>query len=130
MRINDIKVWSLHGVRNVMALWLSGLHRETPRLAKAIGLFVVVYVASPFDLTPVLAPMPSYLDDLVLLAGLSWLGPRMLPSSVWQECCARSDHWLRIAADGLRRVWMEVLFFGMLTALAAWLWLWFGLARA
>lgn len=129
MRISDIKAWSCHGVRNVIALWLSGLHRETPRLAKAIALFVVVYAASPIDLTPELVPIPSYLDDLAMLAGLSWLAVHMLPTNVWQECCVQSDRWLGIAAGWLQRALNGLFFAAVLLAVAAWLWIWFGFGR-
>jgi len=106
------------------------LHRETPRLAKAIALFVIVYAASPIDLTPEVLPIPSYLDDLVMLAGLSWLAVHMLPSNVWKECCVQSDRWLSMAASRLQQVSNELLFAAVLLALGAWLGMWFGLARA
>jgi len=130
MHASEISAWSRLVVRNLVALGLSGLHRETPRLAKAIALFVIVYAASPIDLTPEVLPIPSYLDDLVMLAGLSWLAVHMLPSNVWKECCVQSDRWLCMAADRLRQVSGELLFAAVLLALAAWLGMWFGLARA
>ncbi|CAN7779011.1 YkvA family protein [Variovorax sp. LjRoot178] len=130
MHFNDIKAWSWRGARNIIALWFSGLHHRTPRLAKAIGLFIVVYAASPIDLTPELMPIPSYLDDLVMLAGLSWLALHMLPSNVWQECCVQSDRWLGIAARWLSRAWNGLLLVAALLGVVVWLWLWFGFGRA
>jgi uncharacterized membrane protein YkvA (DUF1232 family) len=130
MHALDLVVGSRLVVRNLIALGLSGLHRDTPRLAKAIALFVIVYAASPIDLTPEVLPIPSYLDDLVMLAVLSWLAVHMLPSNVWRESCVQSDRWLSMAADRLQRVSNELLFAAVLLALAGWLGMWFGLARA
>ncbi|QNK67183.1 YkvA family protein [Variovorax sp. PAMC26660] len=83
--------WPRRCAGTLLSLCLSSLHRETPRVAKAIWLFVLVYAASPVDWTPEVLPMPSYLDDVVLLVGLSWLVWHMLPLGVWQECRTRSD---------------------------------------
>ncbi|WP_413470495.1 YkvA family protein [Variovorax paradoxus] len=72
-----------------MALWVAGFHRETPRSAKTIAFFVVLYAALPVDLTPELLPLPSYLDDLAMLAELSWAAIHMVPANVWDTSCAR-----------------------------------------
>ncbi|MGJ7505603.1 MULTISPECIES: YkvA family protein [unclassified Variovorax] len=117
--------WSRRCAGTLLALCLSGLHRDTPREAKAIWLFVLVYAASPVDWTPDVLPMPSYLDDLVLLTLLSWLSSRMLPRAVWQECRAKSDDWIGVCAGWLVRASTALMLAFALSAVAGWLWLWF-----
>ncbi|MGJ7538485.1 MULTISPECIES: YkvA family protein [unclassified Variovorax] len=117
--------WSRRCAGALLALWLSCWHRETPRLVKAIGLFVVVYAASPVDWTPDVVPMPGYVDDLLLLALLSWLAWRMLPRGVWQECRTRSDDWIGVCAGWLGRASTALMLAFALSVVAGWLWLWF-----
>ncbi|MGJ7568842.1 YkvA family protein [Variovorax sp. GB1R11] len=117
--------WPRRCACNLLALCLSGWHRETPRTAKAIGLFVVVYAASPVDWPPEVVPMSGYLDDLVLLTALSWLAVRMLPRGVWQECRVRSDDWINICVGWLSRASTTLMLALALLAVAGWLWAWF-----
>lgn len=117
--------WSRRCAGTLLAPCMSSLHRDTPPAAKAIGLFVVVYAASPVDWTPDVVPMPAYLDDLVLLAALSWLALRMLPRGVWQECRTRSDDWIGVCIGWLDRASAALMLVFALSAVAGWLWLWF-----
>ncbi|MGJ7497419.1 YkvA family protein [Variovorax sp. RT4R15] len=126
----NLIAWLRRCAGTLLALCLSSLHRETPRAAKAIGLFVVVYVASPVDWTPEVVPMPSYLDDLVLLAILSWLALRMLPRGVWRECRTKSDDWIGVCAGWLDRKSTALMVMFMWSVVAGWLWLWFGVWSA
>ncbi|MCR6478473.1 hypothetical protein NU688_20095 [Variovorax sp. ZS18.2.2] len=117
--------WPRRCAGALLALWLSCWNRETPLLTKAIGLFVVAYAASPVDWTLDVLPMPAYLDDLVLLAALSWLALRMLPRGVWKECRTRSDDWIGVCIGWLDRASAALMLVFALSAVAGWLWLWF-----
>jgi len=121
----DLRKWPRRGAGALLAVCLSAWHRQTPRMTKAIGLFVVVYAASPVDWTPELLPMPGYLDDLALLAGLSWLAVRLLPRGVWQECRTRSDDWIGVCGGWVGRASTALMLAFALSAVAGWLWLWF-----
>lgn len=121
----DLMKWPRQGAGTLLALWLSAWPHKTPRTAKAIGLFVIVYVASPVDWTAELTPMPSYLDDLRLLAALSWLAMRLLPESAWHECRRQADAWVEVCAQWADRASMALMLVFAPSMVAAWLWLWF-----
>ena len=61
---------------------------------KLLGLFVVAYALSPIDLIPDFIPVLGYLDDVLLLPGLIWLGVYLLPNDVLAECRERAGAWL------------------------------------
>ncbi|CAN7776481.1 DUF1232 domain-containing protein [Variovorax sp. LjRoot290] len=126
MNIERIRTWAFRSARNLIALWPAGFHRETPRSAKAIALVVVLYAALPVDLTPELLPLPSYLDDLVMLAGLSWAAIHLVPANVWDASCVQGDHWLRHAIAWVQVRNDDVILCIVLAALALWLRFWFG----
>ena len=72
-------------------------HRGTPRLAKLILGTAVAYAVSPIDLIPDFIPVIGHLDDIVILPVLAWLGLRLIPRWVIDECraegtcCDKSD---------------------------------------
>ncbi|MHC4874173.1 MAG: YkvA family protein [Planctomycetota bacterium] len=61
-------------------------HEDTPLYAKAWLLFVVAYAFSPIDLIPDFIPVLGYLDDLILLSIGIWIGMKLVPDGVMQEC--------------------------------------------
>lgn len=126
MDIEHVRAWTFRGARNVIALWVAGFHRETPRSAKTIALFVVLYAALPVDLTPEFLPLPSYLDDVAMLAGLSWAAIHLIPANVWDASCARGDHWLRRTIARIQARSDNVILCIVLVALALWFRFWFG----
>lgn len=124
--IEHLSAWTFRGARNVIALWAAGFHRETPRSAKTIALVVILYAALPVDLTPEILPLPSYLDDLVLLAGLSWAAIRLVPANVWDASRTQGDHWLKHAIAWIHLRSENVILCVVLIALALWFRFWFG----
>lgn len=69
-------------------------HERTPRIARVCLAAAIAYAVSPVDLIPDWIPALGYLDDLIVVPGLVWLGLRFVPDHVIAECRRR------IAADG------------------------------
>ncbi len=63
---------------------------RTPRAAKWLLRFVLVYLLSPLDLIPDAIPIIGFLDDAVLLPGLLLLARRLIPAQVLADCRARA----------------------------------------
>jgi uncharacterized membrane protein YkvA (DUF1232 family) len=61
-------------------------HPETPRMARWLMLAGVAYALSPIDLIPDFIPGIGYLDDVVIVPLLMYLGWRLVPERVKREC--------------------------------------------
>jgi uncharacterized membrane protein YkvA (DUF1232 family) len=70
---STLKAWANRLKRDGLTLWFAGKHPKTPWYAKALGMLVVAYALSPIDLVPDFIPVLGYLDDVLLLPGLTWL---------------------------------------------------------
>ena len=123
------KQWARALRREIHALYLACKDRRTPWYAKALGLCVVGYALSPFDLIPDPIPVLGYLDDLILLP-LGVLAVRaMIPRAVLADCRARAEaagaapaphNW--IAGVIVVALWVSTV------ALLGW-WLWRAVGR-
>jgi len=74
----------------VYALYLAGLHPQTPRYAKLYLLAVVAYALSPIDLIPDFIPVLGLVDELILLPFAIALAVKLIPKNVMAECRARA----------------------------------------
>jgi uncharacterized membrane protein YkvA (DUF1232 family) len=109
--------------REVHAVYLACKDRRTPWYAKALGVCVVAYALSPFDLIPDPIPVLGYLDDLVLLPAGLLLVRRLIPSHVLAECRQKAEG----AGEGRPRNWIAggiiiALWVATLAVLGWWLW--------
>jgi len=95
-----------------------------PWAVKLLGLFVVAYALSPIDLIPDFIPILGYLDDVLLLPGLIWLGVHLLPNDVLIECRERADAWL-LADKEKPRSYVGAVVIVLIWIVLAWLgWAW------
>jgi uncharacterized membrane protein YkvA (DUF1232 family) len=70
----------------IPAIYVAMKHPKTPRLAKVIGVVVIVYALSPIDLIPDFIPIFGLLDDLILLPILITWMLRLIPAPLYEEC--------------------------------------------
>jgi uncharacterized membrane protein YkvA (DUF1232 family) len=106
----------------VYALYLAGLHPQTPRYAKLYLLAVVAYALSPIDLIPDFIPVLGLLDELILLPFAIALAVKLIPQNVMAECRARAAEQ-RPSGSRLARygaVFIGVLWLAFIAAAAFW----------
>ena len=65
-------------------------HPRTPRLSRWLMVAAVAYALSPLDLIPDWIPVVGYLDDLLVVPTLLWLGWKLVPAEVKDECRQQS----------------------------------------
>lgn len=63
---------------------------RTPWLAKVCIGAAIAYAISPIDLVPDWIPVIGYLDDLVVVPLLLWIGLRLVPEEVIRACERRA----------------------------------------
>jgi uncharacterized membrane protein YkvA (DUF1232 family) len=61
-------------------------HKDTPWYAKIIAIIVVSYALSPIDLIPDFIPVIGYLDDLILIPIGIYITLKLIPKHVLLEC--------------------------------------------
>ena len=103
---------------SIPALWLAMKRSDTLRSAKVLAALTVGYALSPIDLIPDFIPVLGYLDDLLLLPGLTALTVKLIPLPVWQDCRARAAG---LWADGRPKRWWYALPIVLLWALIVFL---------
>ena len=88
--LQDLKARARQLKAEVHALYLAGVHPQTPRYAKLYLLAVVAYALSPIDLIPDFIPVLGLLDELILLPFAIALAVKLIPANVMAECRARA----------------------------------------
>lgn len=79
------KRWAGAVRRDAHALYLASRDPRVPWYAKAIGIAVAAYAASPIDLIPDFIPVIGYLDDLIVVPLGIALVIRMIPPEIMAE---------------------------------------------
>lgn len=92
--LQRLQSWAHRLKREALTLWFACRHPGTPRLARAVAVFVVAYALSPIDLIPDFVPLLGYLDDLVLLPLLVLLVMRLTPAAVLDDCRRQAEDWV------------------------------------
>jgi uncharacterized membrane protein YkvA (DUF1232 family) len=80
-----LKRWAGTLKRDVHALYLASRDPRVPWYAKAIGIAVAAYAASPIDLIPDFIPVIGYLDDLIIVPLGIALVIRLIPPEIMEE---------------------------------------------
>ncbi|MDH5205513.1 MAG: DUF1232 domain-containing protein [Hylemonella sp.] len=92
--LQRLQSWAHRLKREALTLWFVCRHPGTPRLARAVAVFVVAYALSPIDLIPDFVPLLGYLDDLMLLPLLVLLVIRLTPAAVLDDCHRQAEDWV------------------------------------
>lgn len=127
--LQQLRDWAKALKRQVMVLWFSCRHPQSPWLPRLLAIAVVAYALSPIDLIPDFIPILGYLDDLILLPLGLWLVIRLMPAQVLDACRQQALEWERDqaprpvswgAAVVVMVVWLAVL--GLVWMLASRYW--------
>ena len=89
-----IDSWARELQAQVLTLWFSRSHPDTPLAAKLMAACVVAYAFSPIDLIPDFIPVLGYLDDLIIVPAGIYLALRLIPEHVLEDSRVRADAWL------------------------------------
>ena len=71
---------------NFTLIRLALRHPQTPRAARWILAAAVAYALSPIDLIPDFIPVVGYLDDLTIVPLLLFIGWKLVPRKVKDDC--------------------------------------------
>jgi uncharacterized membrane protein YkvA (DUF1232 family) len=88
-----LRGWAKQLKQQIILLWFSYRHPQTPWLPKLIALCVVAYALSPIDLIPDFIPILGYLDDVIILPLGILLAVRLMPAEILDECRLRVTEW-------------------------------------
>lgn len=124
--LKRLKDWARELKAQVVTLWFSRSHPDTPFAAKFMAGLVVAYAFSPIDLIPDFIPILGYLDDLIIVPLGIYLTLRLLPAHVIAESRAKADAWLAERRSEPRNYFAAV-FIVLVWAAAAW-WAWTAIA--
>ena len=122
MNSNRSKSWKQKVKRlkqEIFALYHACRDPRVPWYARVLAVVVVGYAFSPIDLIPDPIPVLGYLDDLILIPAGIYLGLKLVPPDVMDDCrkkaAANSNktkpkNW--VAATIIVLVWL-ILFAGI-----------------
>jgi len=120
--IERLKRWAAELRAQLLTLWFSRSHPDTPLPAKILAALVVAYAFSPIDLIPDFIPVIGYLDDLVLVPLGIYLVLRLLPAQVIADSRRKADQWIAEKKSKPRNYFVAVLIVLAWIALAYWAW--------
>jgi len=121
-----LKRWARELKAQLLTLWFSRSHPDTPLLAKLSAGLVVAYAFSPIDLIPDFIPVIGYLDDLLLVPLGIYLVLRLIPRHVLAISRQQAERWMAQEQGRPRSYLAAAVFVGIWLALAYWgLTLWF-----
>ena len=92
--LSRINAWARELKAQVLTLWFSRSHPDTPLAAKLVAAFVVAYAFSPIDLIPDFIPVLGYLDELIIVPAGIYLALQLMPKHVIRDSRIRADAWL------------------------------------
>jgi uncharacterized membrane protein YkvA (DUF1232 family) len=120
--IERLKRWAAELKAQLLTLWFSRSHPDTPLPAKLLAALVVAYAFSPIDLIPDFIPVIGYLDDLILVPLGIYLVLRLLPAQVIADSRRKADQWVAENKSKPRNYFVAALIVLAWIALAYWAW--------
>ena len=120
--LEKLKRWANLLRGELLTLWFSRSHPDTPLLAKIIAIVVVAYAFSPIDLIPDFIPILGYLDELVLLPLGIYLAMRLIPEHVLVQSRQKAAVWVAEKKRAARNYFVAALIVLLWLALAYWAW--------
>jgi uncharacterized membrane protein YkvA (DUF1232 family) len=117
-----LKRWAHELKAQLLTLWFSRSHPDTPLLAKVCAGAVVAYAFSPIDLIPDFIPVIGYLDELILLPLGIYLVLRMIPEHVLAASRQEAERWMEARRNKPKSYVAAIVFVAIWLALAYWIW--------
>ena len=121
--LDRLKRWAGELKAQLLTLWFSRTHPDTPLPAKLLAALVVAYAFSPIDLIPDFIPVIGYLDDLILVPLGIYLVLRLLPAQVIADSRRKADQWVAEKQREPRNYFAAALIVLVWIALACWGWI-------
>ncbi len=119
-----LKNWARLLKNDVVTLWFSYRHPQTPLVAKILAVLAVAYAFSPIDLIPDFIPVLGLLDELILLPMLIWLTLQLVPAPVIAECRKQAGDCLDARLSKPRNYYAATVFIALWIGAAWLLWRW------
>lgn len=120
--IEKLKRWARELKAQLLTLWFSRSHPDTPLAAKLLAGLVVAYAFSPIDLIPDFIPVLGYLDDIILVPLGIYVALRLIPAHVVADSREKANAWLAVNGDKPRNYVAAALVVLVWAALAYWAW--------
>ena len=76
---------------DIPAVFLSLKSKDTPLIAKILGVITIAYALSPIDLIPDFIPVLGCVDDAIILPAFIWLSLRLIPNQVKELCRVEAE---------------------------------------
>jgi uncharacterized membrane protein YkvA (DUF1232 family) len=120
--VEKIKSWARGLKAQLLTLWFSRSHPDTPLMAKLMAALVVAYAFSPIDLIPDFIPVLGYLDDLIIVPLGIYVTLRLIPEHVIADSRRKADAWLAQNRGKPRNYFAAALIVLVWVAIAYWAW--------
>ncbi len=73
-------------IKNFIPVYFKAMrNKETPKLAKILGLGAILYAVMPADFVNDMIPFFGILDDAIVLPFLIYVTSKMIPDSIMQK---------------------------------------------
>ena len=120
--LEKLKRWAILLRGELLTLWFSRSHPDTPMLAKIIAIVVVAYAFSPIDLIPDFIPILGYVDDLILVPLGIYIAMRLIPEHVLADSRLKAELWIAEKKRAAKNYFAAALIVVLWIALAYWAW--------
>ena len=94
--------WALR--REILTVFNTVRHPDTPAKAKWVALAALVYLVSPIDLLPDVLPLMGWVDELIVIPLLVQQALRLTPQAIVEASRTRAEARLRSIDPMGRRV--------------------------
>lgn len=73
-------------IKNFIPIYFKAMkNKNTPVMAKLMGIFAIAYAILPTDMIPDVVPFLGILDDAIVLPFLIYLASKMIPDEVMDK---------------------------------------------
>lgn len=122
--LQRLKRWARRLKSEIRLLSAAIRDPRTPWYARALGIAVIAYALSPFDLIPDVIPVIGYLDELILLPAALWLVRRLIPPEVIEAHRAEAEAGGPLPPNRTAAIVIAVLWLAAVLVLVYFGWRW------